>query len=233
MKQYDSLYRSQAEPWNYSERAIELLRYEALQGKVKNYLHPRKSLLEIGCSRGLLSSQIAPLAEEFTAMEISATALAETQNRLHAMALTTKLHFQIGSALELPFPTESYQCVLAADGIHEWGFTKEQKQKVYAEIHRVLRPGGHAIFSDYLKPEWFSDVLSEFQNSPFQLVETEYFGDRFCYQMESLLKAFANSHWAKEIKASVKLASLLRALGKQLGPTGSRHLFWVGKKSET
>ncbi len=233
MKHYDTLYKSHDEPWNYSERAIELLRYEALTKKVEQYLRPEKTLLEIGCSRGLLSSRIAPLATEFTAMEISETALEETRKRLQSLKLPGKLRFHLGSALDLPFPDNSFQCVLAADGIHEWGLTQDQKQKVYAEIHRILRPGGHAIFSDYLKPDWFADVLRQFQQSPFQLAETEYFGDRLCYQMESLLKAFANSTWAKGLKANVGLANLLRTLGKQLGPAGSRHLFWVGKKSES
>jgi ubiquinone/menaquinone biosynthesis C-methylase UbiE len=234
MKNYDLLYQNQMEPWRYSERAIEMLRHQALAERVKKILSssPNKSLLELGCSKGILSELLLPSTQRFAALEISASALEEAKRRLNSLDHLGSIEFQQGSALNLPYSDNSFQVVLAADGIHEWGFSLEDKQKVYAEIYRTLLPNGVGIFSDYLKPAWFSEVLTEFQKSKFEFVEVEYFGDRLSYQLEGLLKAFEKSEWAKKIVSNQSLAQKLQAIGKSLGPSGSRHMIWVGKKRE-
>jgi ubiquinone/menaquinone biosynthesis C-methylase UbiE len=234
MKNYDSLYESQIEPWNYSERAIEKLRHLSLADRVKTVFTTtiHKSLLELGCSRGMQSELLLPLTQHFAAMEISAAALEVAKKRLSKIDHLGSLEFFQGSALQLPFSNNSFQLVLAADGLHEWGFSLSEKQKVYSEIYRVLQPGGIAIFSDYLKPSWFQEVLNEFQKTEFQLIDVEYFGDRPSYQLEALLKFFKNTPWAKKMIADLSLAKKLQTFGKWLGPIGSRHMMWVGKKRE-
>lgn len=230
MKNYESLYQNQEEPWRYSKRAVEQLRYEALTNFVKQYLQPQKTLLEIGCSRGILSQQLLPLTDHFSLLELSPTALAEAKKKLYSIEHGGSLEFQEGSALHLPFADKSFQCVLAADGIHEWGFSDEQKKKAYSEIYRVLLPGGHAIFSDYLRPEWFDDVRQTFAKTSFELVQVEYLGDRLSYQLESWLKALRPISWIDQIHSNISVARYLQQFGKKIGPKGSRHMIWIGKK---
>ncbi len=230
MKRYESLYQTKNEPWEYSKRAVERIRHERLAELVKQYLQPQKVLLEIGCSKGILSERLLPLTEHFSLLEISPTALSETKKRLYNMEHSGFLEFHEGSALELPFSNNTFQCALAADGIHEWGFTLEQKMQAYSEIYRVLMPGGFAIFSDYLRPEWFSDVKETFSRTSFESVYEEYLGDRPSYQLESWLKALKHFPWVQQVNASLSLAKKLQVVGKKLGPKGSRHMIWIGRK---
>lgn len=230
MKRYESLYQTENEPWDYSKRAVEQIRHERLAELVKQYLQPKKVLLEIGCSKGILSERLLSMTEHFSLLEISPTALSEAKKRLYKLEHSGSLEFQEGSALELPFSNNSFQCALAADGIHEWGFSSEQKMQAYSEIYRVLMPGGVAIFSDYLRPEWFSDVKEMFSRTKFTFILEEYLGDRPSYQLESWLKALKHFPWVKQLNASLSLAKQLQMVGKKLGPRGSRHMIWIGKK---
>jgi sarcosine/dimethylglycine N-methyltransferase len=63
-------------------------------------------------------------------------------NRLTGLDERIKVH--LGSALDMPFPDDSFDVVW----MQNVGMNIADKRKLYAEIHRVLKPGGRFAFQE-------------------------------------------------------------------------------------
>ena len=59
------------------------------------------------------------------------------------------MHFQQGSCVQLPFEDASFDVVFSSLLFHH--LTREQKLQTFAEIVRVLRPGGALYVADWGK----------------------------------------------------------------------------------
>jgi ubiquinone/menaquinone biosynthesis C-methylase UbiE len=66
------------------------------------------------------------------------------------------LRFTVGDAEALPFPDESFDAVLNIESAHCY----PDIDRFFAEVVRVLRPGGHLLFAD----EWWTQQLPELLN---------------------------------------------------------------------
>lgn len=53
-------------------------------------------------------------------------------------------NYVLGSAMALPFPDGSFDCVVSNGSLHQW----ETPRRVFDEIWRVLRPGGQFCITD-------------------------------------------------------------------------------------
>jgi ubiquinone/menaquinone biosynthesis C-methylase UbiE len=104
-----------------------------------------KDVLEIGLGYGSLSQQIANAKARYTGLDIAPNAIRMVNHRLEMQALPG--HAVQGSALEMPFPDESFDFVISIGCFHHTGNT----QRCLDETHRVLRPGGTAIIMVYNK----------------------------------------------------------------------------------
>jgi SAM-dependent methyltransferase len=68
-----------------------------------------------------------------------------TANALTArVGLNDKVDFRIGSALDLPFPDASFDCAWSQNV----AMNIQNRARYYAEMHRVLRPGGRLAIQD-------------------------------------------------------------------------------------
>jgi SAM-dependent methyltransferase len=72
--------------------------------------------------------------------EFVGTAIALTSR----VGLNDKVEFQIGSALDLPFPDASFDCAWSQNV----AMNIADRPRYYAEMHRVLRPGGRLAIQD-------------------------------------------------------------------------------------
>lgn len=90
-------------------------------------------------------------------------------NRL--TGLDDRIGVHIGSALEIPFPDDSFDVVW----MQNVGMNIADKQKLYAEIHRVLKPGGRFAFQEiaagdaatsFFPLPWATDPADSFLVSP-------------------------------------------------------------------
>ena len=60
------------------------------------------------------------------------------------VGLNDKVDFRVGSALDLPFPDASFDCGWSQNV----AMNIENRPRYYAEMHRVLRPGGRLAIQD-------------------------------------------------------------------------------------
>ncbi|MGD0108000.1 MAG: class I SAM-dependent methyltransferase [Rhodopila sp.] len=60
------------------------------------------------------------------------------------VGLTDRVDFRVGSALDLPFPEASFDCAWSQNVV----MNIADRPRYYAEMHRVLRPGGRLAIQD-------------------------------------------------------------------------------------
>lgn len=109
---------------------------------------PGAVVLDMGCGGGHVSFRLAPAVGQVVACDLSPamldTVVAEAARRGLANVVTRQ-----GAAETLPFAPESFAAVVSRYSAHHW----RDLAAGIRELHRVLTPGGVAIFSDLLAPE--------------------------------------------------------------------------------
>lgn len=102
-----------------------------------------KEVLEVGSGRGGGAEQLHRRlkAKRVVGLDRSDQAVAFC-TRHHA---TDGLEFRQGTAEQLPFPDASFDAVVNVESSHCYN----PVESFFAEVHRVLRPGGHFLFADF------------------------------------------------------------------------------------
>ncbi len=127
-------------------------------GKLTKLLGPRPGpfprALEIGAGTGYFSLNLASagVIGAATCTDISPGML-ETLER-NALALELEVETVACDAAELPFEDESFDLVLGHAVLHHL----PDLDRVFAELHRVLAPGGTLFFAG--EPSWHGDRLA-------------------------------------------------------------------------
>ena len=103
-----------------------------------------REVLEVGSGRGGGASYIARNLRpaKITGADFSPQAVALCQKR---HATVANLAFTVGDAEQLPFPAASFDAVVNVESSHCYGHI----ERFFAEAARVLRPGGHFLYTDF------------------------------------------------------------------------------------
>jgi phthiocerol/phenolphthiocerol synthesis type-I polyketide synthase E len=111
--------------------------------------------LDVGCGRGgtvyALKKFFRPAT--LTGLDLSATAI-EFDRKTHGDERT---FFQQGDAENLPFGDESFDVVTNVESSHSYPVPN----RFYAEVVRVLRPGGSFLYTDVLPVRQFRAAIEE------------------------------------------------------------------------
>jgi SAM-dependent methyltransferase len=141
------------------------------------------------------------------------------------------VHFLAARSTALPLREESFDLIVASDGLYSWDIGQTERAKALAEIHRTLSRGGHAILTDHMRSRQFEKFIAEIGSSPLRIERTVLFYDRPAYQFESWLKAIREWRIARGLRGSVRLAQLLSGFGRLFGPRGARHICVIARKN--
>jgi SAM-dependent methyltransferase len=230
LEHFERMYEGGDEPWSFSARGVETLRHERLAAMVRTLVDGRRDarVLDLGCSLGQLTARLATLPAQVVALDLSPTAVSRAREQLRAQSAAQRLPlFAAGSATEIPLARSSFDVVLASDGLYSWQLVPAERA---AEIHETLKPGGHVILTEHMRPKRFPEYVGEVRASPLTIVEVTYSGDRPCYQFESWLKGVQGWGPARALRRSVRVARALSAVGRRFGAAGSRHVYVVARR---
>ncbi len=230
---YENKYQLENEPWEYSKKAVELLRHEFIVNLVgsfnKNYLR----ILDTGCGKGQLTFQLDGKSKQIFGIDVSETALSKARLKLQFNDTNFKSEylFTKDSITSTSFPDNYFDLILLSDGINEWFDDEKKKNDVLKETFRILNTGGFAIISDYQKAKNFDNYIKTVSSSPLRIIKTIYFYDRLCYQFYSWFKAVEKNFIIQGLFRSRILAKTLIKISSLFGRKGAKHLFVVAIKS--
>ncbi len=113
-------------------------------------------VLDVGCGRG---GPAALLADRFgadvTGVDLSPEAIAFCRRRHRR----PNVRFEVGDAENLPVETSSFDVVTNIESSHVY----PNPQKFFAEVRRVLKPGGIFLYTDILPVAHWAQVRATFQ----------------------------------------------------------------------
>jgi ubiquinone/menaquinone biosynthesis C-methylase UbiE len=108
---------------------------------------PNAIALDMGCGGGHVAFQLAPLVSKVVAYDLSESMLAVVDREAKRRGLNNVVIKQ-GAAESLPCPSEAFDVVASRYSAHHW----HDMPAGLAQMRRVSKPGGLAIFMDVISP---------------------------------------------------------------------------------
>ena len=104
------------------------------------------AVLEIGSGPGEVALEIARRlpGAEVVGVDLAEAMIDSARRRARAEGLDGRVRFVLADAAALPFPDASIDAVVSTLSLHHWA----EPAAVFAEIARVLHPGGTALIYD-------------------------------------------------------------------------------------
>ncbi|MGA2615866.1 MAG: class I SAM-dependent methyltransferase [Spirochaetia bacterium] len=102
--------------------------------------------LEIGPGPGYIGLEWlrACPGTTLTGLEISTDMISVAKRNAHQYGLDGRACYVEGNSMRMPFKDNSFDCAFSNGSLHEW----EKPELVFAEIIRVLKPGGMFCVTD-------------------------------------------------------------------------------------
>jgi len=123
-------------------------------------------VLDVGCGTGTLAAQIKQLHPEVVVVGLDPDPQALERARRKAKGAAVTVQFDQGFSDALPYPDASFDRVFSSFMLHH--VPADEKEKMLAEIGRVLAPGGSLHLVDLGGPEardgWFMRRLHSAHN---------------------------------------------------------------------
>jgi ubiquinone/menaquinone biosynthesis C-methylase UbiE len=102
-----------------------------------------KTVLDYGCGNGENSLPLVSRGARVIGLDVSEDLLGLARRRLELHGLADRATFLAGSAHELPLPDRSVDAVMGIAILHHLDLDLAAR-----EVHRVLKPGGLAVFQE-------------------------------------------------------------------------------------
>ena len=126
------------------EKLHHLLRLVAFDG------YRGRSVLEVGCGAGVDLARFAKGGAQVTGVDLAASAIDLARANFEQQGLQGR--FDVADGERLPFPDTSFDLVFA-HGVVQY---TANPQRLVEECHRVLKPGGEAVFQVYNRISWLN-----------------------------------------------------------------------------
>lgn len=104
-----------------------------------------RQVLEYGCGTGSHAFELAATGAQVAGIDISPEGITQARLRAAAEGLENRLSLQVMNAEALDFPAASFDLVCGSGILHHLDL-----KRALAELRRVLKPGGRAVFFEPL-----------------------------------------------------------------------------------
>lgn len=111
--------------------------YENLISKMKKTLTRDMVVLELACGTGILSLRLAGRVKMLEATDFSEEMIRQAKAKAHS----SRLHFSVQDATDLPYADETFDAVIISNALH----IMPNPEKALSEIKRVLKKDGILI----------------------------------------------------------------------------------------
>jgi len=148
-------------------RLISFGRDKALRQRLVSLAAPApgESVLDVGCGTGTLAIAIKPRVGEGEVHGIDASPEMIEVAKDKAAKARAEVDFQVGLIEAIPFPDATFDLVTSSLMLHH--LPDDLKRKGFAEIRRVLKPGGRFLAMDFAahSHSFLGHLLSVFGHS--------------------------------------------------------------------
>ncbi|MEJ6981567.1 class I SAM-dependent methyltransferase [Pedobacter sp. P351] len=234
---FETAYNNTGEPWDYSKRAGELYRHIYSVQQIREYNDAPEVLLELGCSKGLMTELLIPSTKTIYATDISLTAIKACKQKCDPIAQESncRIEYFVTTTPGLPFEADSFDVVTICDGLAGWWLSDDEKLAALEDTYRVLKKGGIAILTDCLMPEVnkgeeFGAYEQLIRKSPLSVVRITFLYDKLWYKLESLLKKTGMESTLRSMLTSIPLAKAFNGIGRLFGRKAARHIVVILRK---
>ena len=139
---FERRYKREGDPWDFATSSYERGRYETILGALSAAFY--RCIYEPGCSVGVLTQQLAPIAERVVATDFAPSAVEQARLRC---ADFTNVRFDVAD-VRLYRPTPSPDLIIFSEiGYY---FPRAELAQVAAFLAEQLAPGGEFISAHWL-----------------------------------------------------------------------------------
>lgn len=141
---FDRVYAAKSDPWDFETSAYEAAKYTETLAALPQPRYRRG--LEIGCSIGVLTEQLAERCEHLLAVDVSAAALDVARRRCERLSQVEFARMQIPEA----YPAGRFGLVLLSEVGYYW--SRADLERARDAIVSSLEPGGELLLVHWTPP---------------------------------------------------------------------------------
>ena len=141
---FERLYQRTPDPWNFQSSPYEAAKYARTLANLPRAQYTRA--LEIGCSIGVLTQQLAPRCASLLSVDVSESALAAARARCAALPQATFARLQIPNDR----PTGPFDLILLSEVGYYW--QRKDLDRAIALLATLQPTGAHLLLVHHTKP---------------------------------------------------------------------------------
>ena len=144
---FDPVLGEEQRPWNAYWHFYDIV--------VQHYVNAEQRLLDFGCGLGVASMCFAKIGYQVSGFDICEQNIHLCRTNAQKYGFQDRTEFSVRIAEDLEYRNDEFDVVAGMDILHH-----VEIAPAIREVHRVLRPGGIAVFHEFIEVPVFDAVRS-------------------------------------------------------------------------
>ena len=139
---FEAMYAADPDPWRFRTSAYEAAKYAATVSAIADRRY--RSAVEVGCSIGVLSQQVAPLCDAFLGLDIAEAPLIEARARCLGLPQARFARMAVPG----DWPEGGFDLILLSEVLYF--LSLEDIATTAVHVRRSLSPGGTVLLVNWI-----------------------------------------------------------------------------------